>query len=117
MRVAPRICMFAVLAMALVCSQAMAQFPIVLDFDTDPAALGIQSFGSAEWRATGGVGDSGYLKVTDPAALSAYVSSMWDGLQAGPARLQVFERFARSRFLPAGYFWITKSQGLVIAHD
>jgi ubiquinone/menaquinone biosynthesis C-methylase UbiE len=58
------------------------------------------------------------LKVTDPAALMAYIGSMWDGLDGSdPTRLQEFERFARARFQPEGYFWITKSQGLVIAHD
>jgi ubiquinone/menaquinone biosynthesis C-methylase UbiE len=58
------------------------------------------------------------LKVTNPAALVAYVGSMWDGLEDNdPARLQEFERFVRSRFQPEGYFWITKSQGLVIAHE
>ena len=58
------------------------------------------------------------LKVTDPAALVAYIGSLWDGLEgSSPERLQEFERFVRARFQPKGYFWITKSQGLVIAHD
>lgn len=58
------------------------------------------------------------LKVTDPAALVAYVGSMWDALEgSSPERLREFERFVRARFQPKGYFWITKSQGLVIARD
>ena len=40
-----------------------------LDFDTDPNVVqvgnGVQFGGDAEWRATGGLNDSGYLKVTD----------------------------------------------------
>lgn len=56
------------------------------------------------------------LKVTNPAALVAYVASMWDGLEGSdPQRLLDFERFVRGKFEPQGYFWITKSQGLVIA--
>ena len=62
------------------------------------------------------------LKVTDPAALVAYVASMGVGMidlvdPSRPERLQEFGRFVRARFQPKGYLWITKSQGLVIAHD
>jgi ubiquinone/menaquinone biosynthesis C-methylase UbiE len=58
------------------------------------------------------------LKVTDPAALVAYVASMWDGLEGSdPQRTLEFERFIRDQFKFKGYIWITTSAGLVIARD
>jgi ubiquinone/menaquinone biosynthesis C-methylase UbiE len=58
------------------------------------------------------------LKVTDPAALVAYVASMWDGLEGSdPHRTLEFERFVRDQFKFRGYFSITTSAGLVVARD
>jgi ubiquinone/menaquinone biosynthesis C-methylase UbiE len=58
------------------------------------------------------------LKVTDPAALIAYVASMWGWLEdPSSEKFETFERFVRQRFQPKGYLWITKSAGLVIARD
>ena len=36
-----------------------------LDFNSDPEALGVEFFGTSEWRDEGGVDNSGYLSVTD----------------------------------------------------
>ncbi len=61
------------------------------------------------------------LKVTNPAALVAYVGSMWDiwdrTEDEKAERIQAFERFVQARFEAEGYIWITKSAGLIIAHD
>lgn len=54
----------ALLVFALVGSEALG-VTFNLDFNTDPSALGVVFTGSAEWRTSGGVGNSGYLKVTD----------------------------------------------------
>jgi ubiquinone/menaquinone biosynthesis C-methylase UbiE len=58
------------------------------------------------------------LIVTDPAALVAYVASMWDCLEdSDPERTLEFERYIQDQFKSKAYFWITKSQGLVVARD
>lgn len=46
-------------------SQAFGQGGIALDFSTDPEDRGVEFFGSAEWRESGGVENTGYLSVTD----------------------------------------------------
>ncbi|MEZ6120760.1 MAG: hypothetical protein R3C28_29865 [Pirellulaceae bacterium] len=47
-------------------SSTVAQAEIFeLDFETDPAALGVEFFGTAEWRDEDGFENTGYLKVTD----------------------------------------------------
>ena len=45
-------------------SQAFASDPFVLDFNTDPSALGVVFTGTSQWRTSGGVDDTGYLSVT-----------------------------------------------------
>lgn len=56
----------ALMYFALSCAPASGG-SLDLDFNTDPADLGVQFTGNSEWRTTGGVDDSGYLKVTDAA--------------------------------------------------
>ncbi len=46
-------------------SPLFGQGVLALDFSTDPADQGIVFFGNAEWRESGGVDNTGYLKVTD----------------------------------------------------
>ena len=55
----------ALLSLALAGTDASAG-SVLLDFETDPGLTGAFLTGSAEWRLTGGIGDSGYLKITDP---------------------------------------------------
>ncbi len=52
---------------AMGATQLYAQGGVSLDFSTDPADRGVEFFGVSEWRQTGGVANSGYLKVTDAA--------------------------------------------------
>jgi len=55
----------ALLSLALAGADASAG-SVLLDFETDPSVTGAFLTGSAEWRVTGGIGNSGYLKITDP---------------------------------------------------
>lgn len=51
-------------AASLAISQAASAGTFNLDFNTDPFGV-IDFYGSAAWRSTGGVDDSGFLSVTD----------------------------------------------------
>ncbi len=55
------------LLLAVCCSWASAAV-FNLDFETDPEDLGVEFFGTSEWRDTDGVNNSGYLSITDALA-------------------------------------------------
>ncbi len=58
--------LWAGVAIALSCLSARAEI-FDLDFETDPQDLGVQFFGTSEWRENGGFNDTGYLSITDAA--------------------------------------------------
>ncbi len=58
------ICILSVVVLLLLHPTAFGG-EFIMDFDSDPAALGAEFLGTSEWRPDGGVNGSGYLSVTD----------------------------------------------------